>query len=165
MPSTAGPAPKLIAIAAMASNRVIGREGKLPWHLPEDLKFFKSTTLGHPVLMGRRTYESIVARLGKPLPGRVNVVLSRTMPSHEGVQVIRSLDELATVPGLTSPVFLIGGAELYETLLPRCEELLLTFIGQPHDGDARFPEFEDGFVLKEVLGSGEGFEFRRYTRK
>src|SRR3954471_16104465 len=88
------PMPKLIAIAAMASNRVIGRNGELPWHLPEDLKFFKQTTLGHPVLMGRRTFESIFARLGKPLPGRLNIVLSETMPPREDAQVIRGMDEL-----------------------------------------------------------------------
>ncbi|MFZ4764956.1 MAG: dihydrofolate reductase [Roseimicrobium sp.] len=160
------PAPlKLIAIAAMASNRVIGREGKLPWHLPEDLKFFKRMTLGHPVLMGRTTFESILALLGKPLPGRVNIVLSTTLPPHEGIHVIRSMNELAAVPGLASPVFLIGGAQLYESLLPHCEELLLTHIAQPHEGDAFFPAFEQHYALQEVLGGGEGFEFHRYRRK
>jgi dihydrofolate reductase len=159
---------KLIAIAAMASNRVIGRDGKLPWHLPEDLKFFKATTLGHPVLMGRKTFESIVARLGKPLPGRVNIVLSKTMSEREGVHVIRDVADLrATLTGLhpSSSVFLIGGAQLYESLLPQCDELLLTFVEQPHEGDAFFPRFEDAFDLKEVLGRGEGFEFRRYVRR
>jgi dihydrofolate reductase len=159
------PAPKLIAIAAMASNRVIGRAGKLPWHLPEDLKFFKQTTLGHPVLMGRRTFESILVQLGKPLPGRLNIVLSETVPPREGVHVIRDVSELASVPGLTSPVYLIGGAQLYEALLNRCDEILLTFIEQPHDGDTLFPEFEDHFELVEVIGRGAGFEFRRYKRK
>ena len=70
---------KLIAIVAMSSNRVIGREGKLPWHYPEDLKFFKKTTLGHPVLMGRATFDSIVAAIGEPLPGRPNILLHRNM--------------------------------------------------------------------------------------
>lgn len=165
MPIVTDPALKLIAIAAMASNRVIGREGKLPWHLPQDLKFFKQMTLGHPVLMGRKTFESILAQLGKPLPGRANIVLSKTMPPREGVHVLGSLEDLATVPGLTSPVFLIGGAQLYETLLPQCDELLLTYIEVAHEGDAFFPPFEDVFELKEVLGSGDGFEFRRYIRK
>ena len=149
----------------MASNRVIGREGNLPWHAPEDLKFFKRTTLGHPVLMGRRTFESILTQLGKPLPGRENIVLSTTMPPREGVHVIRSMDDLATVPGLASPVFLIGGAQLYETLLPQCDELLLTFIEQSHEGDAFFPAFEHLFELKELLGKSAGLEFRRYKRK
>src|SRR6478609_6948146 len=165
MPSITGPSPKLIAIAAMASNRVIGRNGELPWHLPEDLKFFKQTTLGHPVLMGRRTFESILARLGKPLPGRLNIVLSENMPEREDAHVIRGVDELAKVPGITSPLFLIGGAQLYETLLPRCDELLLTFLNRPYEGDTFFPPFEADFVLSEVLGKGDGFEFRRYKRK
>ena len=159
------PRPKLIAIAAMASNRVIGRDGKLPWHLPEDLKFFKATTLGHPVLMGRKTFDSIVERLGKPLPGRLNIVVSKTMPLREDVQVIRDIAELpSAMSHLPSPIFLIGGAQLYESLLPQCAELLLTFIGQPHEGDAFFPRFEDAFDLKEVIARGAGFEFRRYVR-
>lgn len=165
MPSSEPPTPKLIAIVAMASNRVIGRGGKLPWHIPQDLKFFKQTTLGHPVLMGRKTFESILAQLGKPLPGRLNLVLGSTMAPREGVHVMRSMDELATVPGLTSPIFLIGGAQLFETLLPRCDELILTFIEQPYEGDTVFPSFEEAFALREVLGRGEGFEFRRYVRK
>ena len=160
------PRPKLIAIAAMASNRVIGRDGKLPWHLPEDLKFFKATTLGHPVLMGRKTFDSIIERLGKPLPGRVSIVLSKTMPPREGVEVIRDIAELPTLisrlPSQT--VFLIGGARLYESLLSRCDELLLTFIEQPHEGDAFFPMFENAFELKEVIARGDGIEFRRYGR-
>ncbi|WP_156346521.1 dihydrofolate reductase [Verrucomicrobium spinosum] len=83
MPSPLAPDIQLIAIAAMASNRVIGRDGTLPWHLPEDLKFFKKTTAGHPVLMGRKTFESIVAALGKPLPNRRNIVLSSTLAPQE----------------------------------------------------------------------------------
>jgi dihydrofolate reductase len=156
-------APRLIAIAAMASNRVIGRDGKLPWHLPEDLKFFKRMTQGHPVLMGRKTFDSILAQLGKPLPGRKNIVLSQTMPPREGVEIVRNLDQLGQSPN-ELPVYLIGGAQLYETLLPQCDELLLTFINEPYEGDAFFPPFEQLFDLKEVLGTGEGFEFRRYVR-
>lgn len=165
MPSITALSLKVIAIAAMASNRVIGRDGKLPWHLPEDLKFFKKITVGHPVLMGRKTFESILARLGKPLPGRTNIVLSRTMPPRPGVHVIRHMKELAAIPEVTSPVYLIGGAQLYETLLPKCDEVLLTFIEAPHDGDTFLPTFEDAFALKEVLGRGDGFEIRRYVRK
>jgi dihydrofolate reductase len=161
----ASPLPELIAVVAMASNRVIGRDGKLPWHLPEDLKFFKRTTLGHPVLMGRRTFESILATLGKPLPGRLNLVVSHTMEPREDATVIREVTDIATVPGVQSPVYLIGGAQLYTSLLPQCSELILTYIEQPYEGDAFFPDFEYLFELKEVLGHGEGFEFRRYVRK
>ena len=145
----------------MASNRVIGREGKLPWHLPEDLKFFKRTTLGHPILMGRKTFDSI----GKPLPGRTNIVLSRTMAPREGVEVIRDINELPRVCGDAEKIFLIGGAQLFGELLPQCDGLYLTWIEQEHDGDVMLPPFEQWFELQEVLGSGEGFEFRRYMRK
>lgn len=158
------PGVKLIAIVAMASNRVIGRDGTLPWHLPEDLKFFKKTTSGHAVLMGRKTYDSILQALGKPLPNRRNLVVSRQLTPLPGVEVLRDPEELAQLPGLTSPVYLIGGAHLYETLLPCCDEILLTYILAAHEGDTRFPVFEDEFVLAEVLGGGEGFEFRRYIR-
>ncbi len=157
--------PKLIAIAAVASNGVIGRDGTLPWHLPEDLKFFKQTTKGHPVLMGRVTYESILQSLGKPLPGRRNIVLSRTMPDTEGCEVIREVAELEHLPGITSPVYLIGGAQLYRSLLPECAELILTHIEKPYEGDTTFPEYEPLFAKAEVLGGGDGFEFRRYVRK
>ena len=152
--------PRLIAIVAMASNRVIGRDGKLPWHLPEDLKFFKRTTLGHPILMGRKTFDSI----GRPLPGRQNIVLSRTMPPREGVDVIRDISELPRVCANAEKVFLIGGAQLFADLLPQCDELYLTWIELPHEGDVLLPVFEHLFEFHESLGSGEGFEFRRYGR-
>ncbi|WP_050030578.1 dihydrofolate reductase [Verrucomicrobium sp. BvORR034] len=164
MPSPLAPDVQLIAIAAMASNRVIGRNGTLPWHLPEDLKFFKKTTAGHPVLMGRKTFESIVAALGKPLPNRRNIVLSSTLAPQEGIEVIPDLASLSQLSALTSPVYLIGGAQLYSALLPVCDELLLTWIDQAYEGDAFFPAFEGDFTLQEVLGRGEGFEFRRYVR-
>ena len=156
--------PQLIAIAAMAKNRVIGKDGGLPWHLPCDLQFFKQTTMGHPVLMGRRTFESIVERLGKPLPGRRNIVLSRTMAARPDVDVIRSLDDLPQLTGLISPVFLIGGAQLYRELLPQCDELLLTCIETSYEGDAWFPEFEENFALQDVLVRGDEYEIRRYRR-
>lgn len=145
----------------MASNRVIGREGRLPWHLPEDLKFFKRTTLGHPILMGRRTFESI----GRLLPGRQNIVLSQTLEPREGLTVIRDIGELPRVCGNAEKVFLIGGAQLFANLLPRCDELLLTYIAAPHEGDVLLPPFEHLFEFREMLGRGDGFEFRRYERR
>ncbi len=153
--------PRLIAIVGMASNRVIGNKGTLPWHLPEDLKFFKKTTLGHPILMGRKTFESI----GKPLPGRRNIVLSSTMPPCEGVEVIQNLSDLEGIDMAGQTVFLIGGAQLFETLLPQCDGLYLTWIEHPYEGDTRFPEFEDLFEAPEVIGLGEGMEFRWYARR
>ena len=107
------PAPRLSAIVAMAANRVIGRDGSLPWHYPEDLKFFKRTTLGHPIIMGRATYESI----GRALPGRLNIVLSSTLPPTDGITLIRSLDELSAVCPPDQKAFVIGGARLFEDLL------------------------------------------------
>ena len=155
------PLPRLIAIVGMASNRVIGKNGTLPWHLPEDLKFFKKTTMGHPILMGRKTFESI----GKPLPGRQNIVLSSTLPPREGVDENRNFGELAQVCESSQTVFLIGGAQLFDTLLPQCDGLYLTWIEHPYEGDTWFPEFEDLFEAPEIIGSGEGMEFRYYKRR
>ena len=152
--------PRLVAIVAMSSNRVIGREGKLPWHFPEDLKFFKRTTLGHPILMGRATFDSI----GRPLPGRQNIVLSHTMAPREGVTVIRSVAELPQLCGEAETVFVIGGARVFEELLPQCAGLYLTFITQEFEGDVLLPPFEHMFRLKEVVGQFEGLEFRYYER-
>jgi dihydrofolate reductase len=156
--------PQLIAIAAMANNRVIGKDGGLPWHLPCDLQFFKQTTMGHPVLMGRHTFESIESKLGKPLPGRRNIVLSHTMPARAGVDVIRDISELEGLPDLAAPVYLIGGAQLYGQLLPQCDELLLTYLETPYEGDVFFPAFEGDFALKEVLLHADDYEIRRYKR-
>lgn len=152
--------PRLIAIAAMSGNRVIGRAGALPWHHPEDLRFFKRTTLGHPVLMGRATYESI----GRPLPGRQNIVLSRTLAPREGITVIRDLAQLEQACPPDSTVFVIGGAQVYQALLPRCAELYLTLVRGAHEGDAFFPPFEHLFTPAEILGGTEDLEFRRHLR-
>jgi dihydrofolate reductase len=141
----------------MSLNRVIGAEGKIPWHLPEDLKFFKQVTLGHIVLMGRKTYES----LGKPLPGRENWVVSSRSLAH--VRVIHDLNEIVQ-PHDGREIFLIGGAQLYATLLPACTELLLSLVKREVSGDAFFPRFEDAFRLEEVLQTSDWLEIRRYTR-
>ena len=152
--------PALSAIAAMAENRVIGRAGALPWHHPEDLKFFKRTTLGHPVLMGRTTYESI----GRPLPGRLNLVLSRTLPETPGITVLRDLTELAGACGGVERVFVIGGSQLYAELLPRCDEVFLTLVEGSPEGDAFMPPFESLFGSPEVLGESPPLRFLRYRR-
>ncbi len=150
--------PRLIAIVAMSSNRVIGRAGSLPWHLPADLKFFKKTTMGHPILMGRKTFESI----GKPLPGRRNIVLSSTMPETPGIEVIRDIDDLTA--GDEETVFLIGGAQLFESLLPQCCGMYLTWIEQAYEGDTTLPPFEQLFGEPRVVGAEPGMEFRYYER-
>ena len=151
---------KLTAIVAMSKNRVIGRAGTLPWHYSEDLKFFKRTTLGHPILMGRATFDSI----GKPLPGRQNIVLSRTMAPREGVTVIRDVSELAAACPEVAEVFVIGGARVFEELLPRCDGFYLTFIDRDYDGDVLLPPFEHLFTLDRVIERLGELEFRYYTR-
>ena len=153
--------PRLIAIVAMAGNRVIGRNGALPWHYPEDLQFFKRTTLGHPILMGRTTFESI----GRPLPGRRNIVLSRTLAPRDGITVIRDVAELPAVCAGAETVFVIGGAQVYAELLPQCAELYLTLVKPPQEGDTLLPPFEHLFELQEVLASTPELEFRRYLRR
>ncbi|HEY1081501.1 MAG TPA: dihydrofolate reductase [Prosthecobacter sp.] len=153
--------PRLIAIVAMAANRVIGCDGTLPWHYPEDLKFFKRTTLGHPILMGRTTFESI----GRPLPGRQNIVLSRTLEPREGITVIRDVSEHPSACSGAETLFVIGGAQIYAELLPQCHGLYLTLVKKEYEGDTFLPAFEDSFVLKEVLETTEDLEFRYYEAK
>lgn len=149
----------MIAIAAMSLNRVIGVDGRIPWHISEDLKFFKRTTLGHIIVMGRKTYDS----LGRPLPGRENWVVSREA-DIAGVTVLRSFDAI-TEPTDGRQLYIIGGAQLYAALLPRCTELLLTRINREVEGDTFFPEFENSFDAGEILESGENFEIRRHRKK
>lgn len=121
-------------IVAMSQNRVIGRESQIPWHLSEDLKRFKQITMGHPVIMGRKTFESI----GKPLPGRENIVLTRDVHFHHpGIKVIHSLDEILNT---NSELFIIGGAEIYCQVLSRTDKIYLTLIDDEFEGDAFFPE-------------------------
>lgn len=135
---------KLTAIVAAAENGAIGIEGRLPWRLPADLARFKRLTLGKPVIMGRRTWESI----GKPLPGRLNVVVGG-MPEPEGCRAARSLDEALALPEVAGAdeVAIIGGARLYEEALPRCHELELTRVHGSFEGDAFFPFDPAGWVL------------------
>jgi dihydrofolate reductase len=147
------------AIVAMSENRVIGADGKIPWHLSEDLKFFKRTTLGHVVVMGRKTYESI----GKPLPGRENWVVSRSA-DFPGVRMIRDLAEIHE-PADGRELFLIGGTELYVALLPRCAELYVTLVKRVVEGDAFFPPFEGEFAEAEVLLETPEVLRRRYVRE
>ena len=145
------------AIAAMSENRVIGRGREIPWHIPEDFKWFKETTMGHVLVMGRRTFESI----GKALPGRETMVLTRGEFSHPDVTVIRSLDEVA--PRLDGrDGFIAGGAQVYEQALPRCSELFLTLVKREVEGDVFFPEFENYFEEVEVLREEAEFRIVHY---
>lgn len=149
----------LIAIAAVGRNRGIGRGNRLPWHIPEDFAFFKSTTMGHVLVMGRLTYASI----GRPLPGRSTVVLSRTGFSAPGVTTAAGWQDLRGIePGKT--LFLAGGAQLYAEALPWCEQLLLTHVDQEPEADAFFPDWTGWFDTGEVLKTGEGFVIKRHRR-
>ncbi len=131
-------APRLELVAALARNRVIGRGNALPWHLPEDLRFFKRLTLGQPVLMGRRTWDSI----GRPLPGRQNLVLTRALDfAPAGVTVVHSLEEALSAAGVVAALRVIGGAELYRLCLPRASVMYLTEIDALVAGDVYFPEW------------------------
>ena len=147
------------AIVAMSENRVIGNAGAIPWHLPEDFKFFKSTTMGHAIVMGRKTYESI----GKALPGRENIILSRTMPETPGVTIVRSPEELKE-PTDGRDLFVIGGAEIYRLLLPRYTELFVTKVPLVVEGDTFFPEFESEFDTGEKVLETPDFTTWRYRR-
>jgi dihydrofolate reductase len=136
---------RISMIWAMAENNVIGRDNKLPWHLPNDLKYFKKITTGKPIIMGRKTYDSI----GKPLPNRTNIVITRDTKFYEdGVKVVHTLDdaiELAEATCLINAldeVIVIGGAEIYKLCLPKADRLYVTLVHANVDGDAYFPEIE-----------------------
>jgi dihydrofolate reductase len=144
-------AARVAITVAIGRNREIGKEGKLLWHIPDDLKRFKQLTLGHPVIMGRKTFESILAILGKPLPGRTNVVITRDQNwAHEGVLVFHSLEEaLEKARELEAEeIHIGGGADLYKQVLPFVDRLYLTLIDDTKDADTYFPEYEQEFTKK-----------------
>ena len=129
----------LSLIVAIAENGVIGREGDLPWHLSADLRRFKQITMGHHIVMGRKTYESI----GRPLPGRTSVVVTRSADYQaEGVLVARSLDEALTLAAGDEETFIIGGAEIYRQALPLARRIYVTRVHAEIEGDVFFPEFD-----------------------
>ncbi len=150
----------LQAVVAMASNRVIGNGGKLPWHLPADFRWFKRRTMGGTLIMGRTTFESI----GKPLPGRHSVVLTRNRQwQFPGVEVIHDPLEIQATnwPG---EVFVIGGAQVYAELLPRCSDFLLTRVTGEYTGDTVLPPFEQEFAEPTRLRKLPDFEIWHYRR-
>ena len=151
------------AIAAMSLNRVIGVGNKIPWHLPEDFKWFKKMTTGQVIVMGRKTYESI----GKPLPNRTTIVLSR---SHLDIPGVRTLEDLKQLDALEAEfvgreIFICGGAQVYEQALPLCSDLYLTLVKQNVEGDSFFPAFEDRFALKEEVLDESEFKILHYRAK
>lgn len=163
--------PEIVIIAAIAEkNRVIGKDGKLPWHISEDLKRFKRLTTGHAVLMGRKTFESIVERLGKPLPERRNIVLTSTQsyPNFQEVEVFTSIDTALKALEKESKIFVIGGERVFKATLKMADRLELTFVEGDYEGDAFFPEYKEYIAErfqqfnKEIK---EGYSFESYKRK
>ena len=158
--------PRVYLVAAVAANGVIGANGTLPWHLPEDLRHFKSLTLGHPVIMGRRTWES----LRKPLPGRENLVVTRT-PGYEasGAHVASSLEGALALCAGEPVAFVIGGSGLYEAALPIADALVLTEIHRDFEGDVRFPALDrarwrESQRRPQAGAGGLAFDFVLYER-
>ena len=144
----------------MSKNRVIGNRGDIPWHLPEDFKWFKKTTMGDILVMGRKTYESI----GRPLPGRDTYVLSRTPREIAGVHSftdLEALDHLKT----NQTIWIAGGGEIYKQMLGKCSELYLTRVHCSVAGDAFFPEFESDFQLDSVMEKNDDFSIERWLKK
>jgi len=136
--------PKISLIAACSENRVIGKEGKIPWHIADDFRRFKERTLGHVIIMGRKTYESI----GRPLPGRTNIVITRDSGREIlGCLVVSSFAEAFEKAGEleNEEVFVIGGGQIYTEALPLADRLYLTLVHAIMDGDAFFPEYADMF--------------------
>lgn len=156
-------------VAAVAHNRVIGRDGSIPWRLPEDMARFKEVTVGNPVVMGRKTWESLPDRF-RPLPGRRNVVVTRNPAWHaDGAEPVGSLSAALELLGDSERVSVIGGAEVYAAALPRADELVLTEIDLAVEGDTLFPEYEpDAFEEigreEHVAGDGTRFAFVTLTR-
>ena len=151
-------------ISAMAANRVIGHEGKLPWHVPEDLRFFKRMTMGHAIIMGRKTWEPAK----KPLPGRRNIIVTRDLQyKAENAEVFHSIEEAITHAKETDPdPFVIGGSEIYSLAMPLAQRMYITYIAKTAEGDAVFPPFEcpPWREVERRSGETEGVEFVTYER-
>jgi dihydrofolate reductase len=157
---------RINVIAAMAKNRVIGINNTLPWHLPEDLKHFKALTMGHHIILGRKTYESI----GRPLPGRTTVIVTRD-PDYqvEGCLTAHSIDAAIAACGSDLEVFFVGGANLYEQILPRADRIYLTEIQAEYQGDAHFPAFDskdwqETARDRQVSAAGLAYHFVTFQR-
>ncbi len=160
----------LCLVAAVAKNGVIGKDGKMPWHLPEDLKHFRRVTLDHAVIMGRLTFDS----MGKPLPKRRNIVVSRTPQTIEGCEVVTSLeaaiglartDNIALGHAGDDEPRVIGGGQLYTLALPLATKLILTEVQQEPEGDAFFPAFDPNDFVETERREGDGVIYRTLERR
>jgi dihydrofolate reductase len=162
----------VVLVAAVAENGVIGADGGMPWHHPEDLRRFKETTTGHPVVMGRRTYESIVDRLGEPLPGRTSVVLStRDLDLPGGAVLASSVEEALSLAREdceergVSTVYVAGGGSVYEQFLPPADRLVLTEVHASPEGDTRFPEWDREAWREVERDDRDELSFVTYERR
>ncbi len=144
----------------MSLNRVIGADNRIPWHLPEDFKWFKKLTTGQVIVMGRRTFESI----GKPLPNRTTLVLTRSAGPIPGVRTLSDMSQLDPAdPALAGrEIFICGGAQVYQQALPLCSDLYLTLVKRVVEGDTLFPPFEDQFELIEEILDCPAFKILHY---
>ena len=159
------PRPRIVLVAAMARDRTIGKDGKIPWHYPGDLKFFKAVTMGTALVMGRKTFDAI----GRPLPGRDNIVVTRgphAIAAAPNVFPVRSLDEaiaLAVKRGATI-VSISGGGEIYAAALPIADELILSYIPEDGGGDVFFPRFDAAAWRETSRETRDGVDVVRYAR-
>ena len=162
MPARDGAPMRLTLVVAVASNGVIGRDGGLPWPRTGDLRQFKALTYGHPLVMGRRTYESI----GRPLPGRTTVVVTRDPDwSAEGVVVRHSVDDaIATAAALDDEVFVVGGAQVYAATLPRADRLVVTWVDQAPVGDTLLPAVDWAEWHETERDPHDGYTIVTYRR-
>lgn len=152
---------RFTGVVAMDEQRAIGLNGGIPWRLPEDMRLFKQLTMGHPILMGRKTWES----LGRPLPGRQNIVLTRDAAYQaEGATVIRDPAELQKLQLQDEEVMVIGGAQIYAALLPAMQRLYVSAVHGAHEADTYFPEFSAHFAARRELQRFEGFTLVEYSR-
>ena len=147
----------------MSLNRVIGAGNRIPWHLPDDFKWFKKMTTGHVIVMGRKTFESI----GKPLPNRLTVVLTRSKASIPGVRTVADQSELnAADPDLSGRnIYICGGAQVYQQALPQCSDLYLTVVQREVEGDTFMPPFEEQFELASEVLSHPDFRILHYIHR
>lgn len=161
-PSTVHRLPSTVIIAAMAENRCIGINNRMPWHIPEDFKHFKALTLGKPCIMGRKTFESILGHLGKPLPGRTSIIVSKSGYTHDAAFSEASLDNAITkghaIAAETNQnkICIIGGAQIYEQALPFATHMELTLVHKTVEGDAFFPEFSENEWIETAREDYDG---------
>lgn len=152
--------PIISLVVAAADNNVIGKDNAMPWHIPEDFKHFKDVTMGKPCIMGRKTFESILAQLGKPLPGRVNIIVSRKNFQHPGALTCKDLEEALDQAGKTGSheICIIGGAQIYAQALSMADTIHLTRVHQSPEGDASFPALGAEWV-ETTRDDRDGFSF------